>query len=98
MNPPPPPPAPGLPAGRGEGAAVTASTEKATPTPPKEKVNRLEKYMATHTAHHVHTCTLSVHVCTHRVKKTGTEANWKSPDTHPSKKNQKEKKKKSRRP
>lgn len=94
MNPPPPPPAPGLPAGRGEGAAVTASTEKATPTPPKEKVNRLEKYMATHTAHHVHTCTLSVHVCTHRVKKTGTEANWKSPDTHPSKKNQKEKKKK----
>lgn len=32
---------------------------------------------------------------TQRVKNTGTEESWKSPDTHPSKKNQKEKKVKS---
>lgn len=61
--------------------------KKQHPPPPKEKVNRLGKYMATHT------CTLVAHVCTHRGLKTLVLKKIGSHQTHiPQKKIQKEKK------
>lgn len=50
--------------------------------------------MATHRVKHIHTCTLSVHVCTHRELKILVLKKIRSHQTHiPQKKIQKEKKK-----